>query len=497
MYLVIDVGTTQARSCLVDRQGSIVAIEYVPLITCCPHPGWVEQNPILVYQALKDTTNRLLDRKSNEGAITALALTNQRNSVVVWNKKTGDPVYPAIVWQDRREWKLVHELMEDSLREELLHKCGIVARSATTISKLRWILDMVPGVRERAEAGELIGGTIDSWLLWKLTSGRLHATDYSNAAITGLFNLRTLCWDKELLERLRIPTTMLANEVKPSAEFYDHTSLESIGIEVPIAAVAGDQHAAMLGYGCVSAGQAQATIGTGTFLLINTGEKPMFSSRGLSSRVGFGTPQTTHYVLEGTIPHSGTAIEFLVEMGILTSATESESLAYSIPDAADVYFVPAFTGLGTPRWNDKVKGTIGGLSRGTKRAHIVRACLEAIGYQVQDVFCVLKEEFNLPIEVLRVGGGVAKNNFAVQFLSDITGIEVHRAATSETTVLGGALLAGLTQGHIRGLDEVSSRFKADRIFRPNIDPHRREMLYRSWCQAVNRIISEGHTNPTA
>jgi glycerol kinase len=416
-----------------------------------------------------------------------LAIANQSNSFLVWEKNSGDPVYPAIIWQDRRIWKMVEELTTDPLRGELYQKTGIIPGSSSFISKLRWVLDMVPDVRKRAEGGELIAGTLDSWLLWKMTGGLLHATDYSNAGTTGLFNLRNLNWDEELLKKVDIPKHLMAREIKPSAANYGLTKAGSIGVEIPIAAVAGDQHAAMLGYGCINEGEMQATMGTGTFLLINTGRTPLFLGAGLATRIGFATSQTVQYALEGIVFHSGTAIDFLVRMGFLNSAKESLQLATSVPDAAGVYFIPAFSGLGTPRWITGVRGAILGLTQGTTRAHVVRACLEAIGYQIEDILRVLKNKVPFPLKALHVGGGIAENDFVLQFLADITGMEVQRSANPETTVLGATRLAMITMGEICQLEDIPSLCQPDQSFKPKMEPTFREACFQGWVDALAHV----------
>lgn len=488
LYLVIDLGTTQARVCLVDTEGKIETIHYLPIASHYPQPGWVEQDPLSLWQTVTELINQLLADHEKKRQIEGLALTNQRGTVIVWEKETGNPVYPAIVWQDRRQWDFVEVLTARPLYQEIRRKTGIIPSSAAMASKLRWILDKVPGVRQRAEAGELLAGTPDTWLLWKMTKGRVHTTDYSNASITGLFNLQTLSWDRDLLGKLAIPHRILAPEIKPSAAHYGMTEPSAIGIGVPIASVAGDQHSAMLGYGCIDSGQVQVTIGTGAFMLINTGNQPRLSSSGLATRVGFGTSETIRYGLEGAIYHSGTAIDFLRDIGILANPAESSDMAVSLPGNESVYFVPAFTGLGCPHWDDTARGAILGLTRGTRRAHIVRACLEAIGYQVQDILMAIQRELDFAVHGLHVGGGVARNDFAMQFLADITGIEVKRAANSETSVVGAAFLAALSLGDIPSLEDLPRYFRAERVFRPGMKESLRQTLYEGWQEALGRII---------
>ena len=321
-YLVIDLGTTQARACLVDIEGKIEAIRYLPVLSHYPQLGQVEQDPVHLWRTVSGLITKLLSEREQERQIKGLALTNQRGTVIVWEQAPGKPVYPAIVWQDRRQWAYVEELRASALYREIRRKTGTLPSNVDLISKLRWILDRVPDVRARAEAGEILFGTPDTWLLWKMTKGRVHATDYSNASITGLFNLESLAWDRDLPEKLAIPRRILAPEIKPSAAPYGVTDPSAIGIEVPVVSVAGDQHSAMLGYGCIDSGQAQVTIGTGAFMLINTGNKPQFSSSGLITRVGFGTAEVIRYGLEGGIYHAGTAIDFLHDMGVLKSGAQ-------------------------------------------------------------------------------------------------------------------------------------------------------------------------------
>ncbi len=494
--LIIDLGTTQVRAGLVAPDGVVAALEYRPIPTSFPQPGWVEQDPEALWEAVVEVAGRVLPNRSTAPDILGLGITNQRATLIVWEKETGRPVYPAIVWQDRRNREFTDKLTGAPLRDELRRRTGIVPSGMTLIGKLCWMLDTLPGLRQRAEKGEVLAGTPDTWLLWRITGGKTHATDYSNAAIIGLFNLQTREWDGYLLEKLGIPKSLLPAEIKPSGSDYGSTSVSTIGLETPIAAVAGDQHAAMLGYGSVSRGQANITMGTGAFLLINTGEEALFSAAGLATRVAFATQKEYRYALEGTIADAGTSIELLVGLGILSHVEESSSMACSVPDTGGLICIPAFTGLGCPHWDDTARGAILGLTRGTKRAHIVRAFLESVGYQVEDIFQCLQRELSFRVTTLRAGGGMARNDFAMQFLADITGIEVQRAAHGEASVVGAALLAALSLGIIPGLESVSDYFIIDRVFRPRLDQAARGGLYGLWQNGLARIKSDGRHVPS-
>jgi glycerol kinase len=489
LFLIIDLGTTQVRACLVELGGPFFAIDYLPLRVQHPQPGWAEQDPEGLWQAVVQVTRRLLASRPSQDEIVALALTNQRATVVVWEKQSGKPVYPAITWQDRRKWAFLDQLESRPLFQELRRKAGVIPSGILMANKLRWILDNVSGVRKKVERGELLAGTLDTWILWKMTGGRVFATDYTNATITGLCGLRTRLWDPELMETMHVPLSLMAGEIKPSATHYGDSDSATLGIGLPIAAVAADQHAAMLGYGCISSGQAQATMGTGTFFFINTGEEPRLSASGLTTRVGFGTSQTIRYALEGMIIHTGTAIEFLRDLGILSRHEESAKVASSVPDTGGVYFIPALSGLGAPLWDEAARGGVLGLTRATTPAHVVRACLEAIGYQIRDIIEAVHQEMNFPIESLNVGGGVARNDFVLQFLADITGMRIRRAANSEATVMGTALLAGLTLGMVPRVEDVPGYFTVERTFEPQMNPQIRQALYEGWQEALGRVAS--------
>ncbi len=489
LFLIIDLGTTQARACLVELGGPFFAIEYTPLRSHYPQPNWAEQDPEALWQAVVETTRRLLASRRTQDEILALGLTNQRATVVVWEKETGKPVYPAITWQDRRKWAFVDQLEARPLFQELRRKAGVIPTGLLMANKLRWILDNVPGVRKKAAEGKLLGGTLDTWILWKMTGGRVFATDDTNATVTGLCGLRTRSWDRELMETMQIPAHLMAKEIKPSAAHYGDSDPAILGIGLPIAAVAADQHAAMLGYGCISSGQAQATMGTGTFLFINTGEEPRLSASGLATRVGFGTSRAIRYALEGMVIHTGTAIDFLRDLGILSGHEESAKVAFSVPDTGGVYFVPAFSGLGAPHWDETARGGLLGLTRATTSAHIVRACLEAIAYQLQDILGAVQKELDFPVESLNVGGGVARNDFVLQFLADLIGLQVRRGANSETAVMGTALFAGLTLEVVPRLEDVPRYFTVERTFEPQMSEKNRQALYGGWQEALGRIKS--------
>lgn len=420
--------------------------------------------------------------------IAAIGITNQRETTVVWNKNTGKPVYNAIVWQCRRTSEFCDELKAEGFDKKIREKTGLIVDAYFSGTKVKWILDNVPGAREEAEKGNLLFGNIDTWLIWNLTKGKVHVTDYSNASRTMLFNIHTLEWDKEILERLNIPASMLP-EVKPSSYVYGYTAPEILGGEIPIAGAAGDQQAALFGQACFNPGTAKNTYGTGCFLLMNTGEKAVASKNGLLTTIAWGVDGKVEYALEGSIFIAGAVIQWLRdELRIIDKASDSEPLAESVEDTNGVYVVPAFVGLGAPYWDQYARGTIVGLTRGAKKEHLIRATLESLAYQTSDVLKAMEEDSGITLKALKVDGGACANNFLMQFQADILGVQVDRPEVIETTALGAAYLAGLAVGYWKDKEDISKNWAISRSFTPNMNDNRRKELLNGWKEAVNRSL---------
>jgi glycerol kinase len=416
--------------------------------------------------------------------IAAIGITNQRETTVIWDKNTGLPVCNAIVWQCRRTADIIDQLVKAGHADTIRQKTGLVPDAYFSGSKIQWILDNVPGARERAENGQLLFGTIDTWLIWNLTGGRVHVTDYTNASRTMLYNIHDLCWDEELLSLLNIPKAILP-EVKPSSCVYGHTDYELLGGEIPIAGAAGDQQCAMFGQCCFEPGQMKNTYGTGCFLLMNTGEVPVESKNGLVTTIAAGIDGKVTYALEGSIFVAGAAIQWLRDqLDVLTSAKESYQYAISVADTAGAYVVPAFTGLGAPHWDQHARGCVVGITRGFSRAHLVRATLESLAYQTYDICKAMEQDSGIPITGLKVDGGACANDFLTQFQSDILATEVHRPKCIETTALGAAYLAGLAVGYWESLEDIRSNWAIDRVFSPDMETEKKEELLKGWHKAV-------------
>lgn len=454
-----------------------------------PQPGWVEHDA----QEIWDTTLEvariaMLKIKANAAQIAGIGITNQRETTIVWDKNTGEPVYNAIVWQCRRTSEMVDALIENGHGEMIRAKTGLVPDAYFSGTKLRWILDCVPGVRERAEAGELLFGTVDTWLIWKLTGGTAHVTDYTNASRTMLFDIHRLCWDEELLQLLNIPRCMLP-EVRPSSQVYGWTQFELLGGEVPVAGAAGDQQSALFGQCCFEPGDVKNTYGTGCFLLMNTGSDPVMSKNGLITTIAATLPGQVQYALEGSVFTAGAAIQWLRdELGVISSAAESLEYARSVPDTAGVYVVPAFTGLGAPYWNQYARGMITGVTRGFSRAHLVRATLESIAYQTSDICKAMENDAGVPLTRLKVDGGASANDFLMRFQSDMLGSEVVRPKCIETTAMGAAYLAGLAVKFWESLDDVRASWETETVFRPEMDETHRDGLLKGWQKAVKTAL---------
>ena len=481
----LDQGTTSSRCILFDRSGNICATAQKEFRQIFPHPGWVEHDALEIWRTTMEVAKNAMEKLGAEASdIAAIGITNQRETTVIWDKNTGLPVCNAIVWQCRRTAGIIDELVKDGHADTIRQKTGLVPDAYFSGSKIRWILDNVPGTRERAERGELLFGTIDTWLIWNLTGGRVHVTDYTNASRTMLYNIHELCWDEELLALLNIPKAILP-EVKPSSCVYGHTEYELLGGEIPIAGAAGDQQCAMFGQCCFEPGQMKNTYGTGCFLLMNTGEIPVESKNGLVTTIAAGLDGKVTYALEGSIFVAGAAIQWLRDqLDVLTSAKESYQYATSVPDTAGAYVVPAFTGLGAPHWDQHARGCVVGITRGFSRAHLVRATLESLAYQTYDICKAMEQDSGIPITGLKVDGGACANDFLMQFQSDILGTEVHRPKCIETTALGAAYLAGLAVGYWDSLDDIRSNWAINRVFTPDMAEDKKAELLKGWHKAV-------------
>ncbi|MEY3368155.1 MAG: hypothetical protein RI973_1310 [Bacteroidota bacterium] len=484
--LALDQGTTSSRAILFDQSGAIKAVAQQEFTQYYPQPGWVEHNPAEIWQTqLRVAQDVLKNNQVNPRDIAAIGITNQRETTVVWNKITGEPVHNAIVWQDRRTAGICDQLKARGLEAHVKSGTGLVIDAYFSGTKVKWILDNVSGARKEAEKGNLLFGTIDTWLIWKLTGGRVHVTDYSNASRTMLYNIRSLQWDQKMLSELDIPEQLLP-EVRPSSEIYGETQAEFFGAGIPVAGVAGDQQAALFGQACHSHGMAKNTYGTGCFMLMNTGDKPVQSKSGLLTTIAWGLGGEVHYALEGSVFIAGAAIQWLRDgLKLIDDARDSEYFASKVPDTGGVYVVPAFAGLGAPHWDMYARGGILGLTRGTTIPHIVRATLESLAYQTKDVLSAMEKDADLPLKSLRVDGGACANNFLMQFQADILNVPVDRPKIIETTALGAAYLAGLATGFWTKSD-LQGNWQADRSFHPAMGEEQRRQLYHGWEKALDR-----------
>ena len=483
--MALDAGTTSNRCILFDEKGEICSIAQKEFTQYFPKPGWVEHDANEIWSSQLGVAVEAM-AKLGIGAddIAAIGITNQRETTIVWDKSTGEPVYNAIVWQCRRTSKYCDTLKDKGLTDKFREKTGLIIDAYFSGTKLKWILDNVDGVRERAEKGELLFGTVETWLIWKLTKGKAHVTDYSNASRTLLFNIKDLTWDKEILEELNIPESMLP-EPKPSSCVYGYSDASFFGKEIPIAGAAGDQQAALFGQTCFNPGEAKNTYGTGCFMLMNTGETPVYSQNGLVTTIAWGLDGKVNYALEGSIFVAGASIQWLRdELRIIESAADSEYMAKKVKDTNGCYVVPAFTGLGAPYWDQYARGTIVGLSRGVNKYHIIRATLESIGYQVNDVLHAMKAESGIDLVALKVDGGASANDFLMQFQSDIINAPVKRPSCVETTAMGAAYLAGLAVGYWNSKEDVIKNWAVDKIFSPIMGEDERERKIKGWNKAV-------------
>ncbi|PKN10706.1 MAG: glycerol kinase [Deltaproteobacteria bacterium HGW-Deltaproteobacteria-7] len=487
--LALDQGTTSSRAIIYDDEGQVVKVAQKEFTQIYPKAGWVEHDPMEIWGSQSGVVSEILAMTGiAPEEIAAIGITNQRETTVVWEKQTGKPVYNAIVWQCRRTSAICDDLKARGLESYIRENTGLVLDAYFSATKVKWILDHVEGARQKASQGELLFGTIDTWLIWNLTRGRVHVTDYSNASRTMLYNIKDLRWDEKILKELDIPISMLP-EVKPSSAVYGHTDARLFGVEIPIAGDAGDQQAALFGQACYTPGMVKNTYGTGCFMLMLTGEKLVHSGNGLLTTIAWGINNKVEYALEGSIFIAGAAIQWLRDsMKIIYDAKDSEYFATKVEDSLGVYVVPAFVGLGAPYWDMYARGAILGLTRGTTRNHIIRATLESIAYQTRDVLELMRNECGIDLYELRVDGGACANNFLMQFQADILGVPVERPEITETTAMGAAYLAGLAVGFWKDQSMIAQRRKVNRRFAPGMNEDKRKMLYGNWKKAVKRAM---------
>ncbi|GAB3731013.1 glycerol kinase GlpK [Silanimonas algicola] len=486
--LALDQGTTSSRAILFDREAKVMALAQQPFAQIYPQPGWVEHEPMALWETQLGVAREALAKAGvRAGQVAAIGLTNQRETTLVWERETGKPMGNAIVWQCRRTAGLCDALKARGFEPHVRERTGLVIDAYFSATKLQWLLDQHPGARERARRGELLFGTVDTWLLWKLTGGRVHATDMSNASRTMLFDIQRLCWDETLLDALDIPAAMLP-EVRPSSVVFGHADAGLFdGVALPIAGCAGDQQAALFGQSCFQPGMVKNTYGTGCFMLMNTGAQRVPSKHGLLTTIAWGLDGRVDYALEGSIFVAGAAMQWLRdELRVLDRVEDSEALAESVPDSGGVVVVPAFVGLGAPHWDMYARGTVLGLTRGSHRAHLVRATLESIGLQAHDVLAAMQEDAGIALSMLKVDGGAAANGFLMQFQADVLGVPVERPVVGETTAMGAAFLAGLAVGFWRDTDEIAALWQRDRRFEPAMPGDQRDRTVREWRRAIQR-----------
>ena len=486
MILSLDQGTTSSRAILFDHDGNIVGVQQQEFTQIYPRPGWVEHNAVEIWRSQREVVRELLRAHPKAlDRIEGIGITNQRETTLVWDRHTGQPIHNAIVWQDRRTAAFCDQLKADGHEDYIRRTTGLVVDAYFSGTKINWLLDNVAGARERAERGDLLFGTMDTWLIWKMTGGRVHVTDYSNASRTLLYNIRELKWDEKLLELMNIPAAMLP-QVKPSSEVYGQTDQDLFGREIPIAGIAGDQQAALFGQGCYEIGMAKNTYGTGCFMLMNTGTEAVASKNGLLTTIAWGVDGKVQYALEGSVFIAGAAIQWLRDgLKMIDESPDSEYFADKVDSTDGVVVVPAFAGLGAPYWDMYARGAIFGLTRGTGKEHLIRATLESLAYQVRDVLDAMEADSGKSLETLRVDGGASANDFLMQFQSDLLHTPVERPKVRETTALGATYLAGLATGFWT-MDDLVKKRQLDRRFEPRMDQEKRERLYRRWQRAVER-----------
>ena len=486
--IALDQGTSSSRAIVFDHEGNALSVSQKEFTQHFPQPGWVEHDPMEIWATESGVMMEAIAAlRAEPEEIAAIGITNQRETTVVWDAATGQPVCNAIVWQDRRTSEYCDSLKAAGWTDRIREKTGLLVDAYFSGTKIRWILENVPGARERAERGELRFGTVDCWLVWNLTGGRVHVTDVSNASRTMLFNIHTLEWDRELLDLLGVPASMMP-EVRSSSEVYGTTSL--LGGEIPVAGMAGDQQAALFGQMCTEPGTVKNTYGTGCFLLMNTGTTPILSRNNLLTTIAWKIGDEVHYALEGSIFVAGSVVQWLRDgLGIIKSSSDVEALALTVPDNGGVHFVPALTGLGAPYWDPYAKGTITGITRGTTAAHIARAALEGIAFQTMDIVAAMGRDAGVPLKELKVDGGASRDNLLMQFQADVIGAEVIRPQVTETTALGAAYLAGIAVGFWNGIEDVKQQWKAERVFRPEASPESVAAAKAGWADAIARTLS--------
>ena len=489
--LALDQGTSSSRAIVFDERGTTCAVAQREFRQIFPKSGWVEHDPHEIWSSQASVIAEAITMMDINGLnIAGIGITNQRETTIVWDTDTEEPVYNAIVWQDRRTSDYCDELKNQGLTEMIRQKTGLIIDAYFSATKIKWILDNVPGARKRAEKGKLMFGTVDTWLIWRLTRGEVHVTDVSNASRTMLFNIHTLDWDQELLDLFKIPRSMMP-EVKSSSEVYGHTKTTIFAHKVPIAGIAGDQQAALFGQMCTEPGMVKNTYGTGCFLLMNSGEKPILSKNNLLTTVAWKIGDRVNYALEGSIFVGGSVVQWLRDgLGVIKSSSEVEELASRVPDTNGVYFVPALTGLGAPWWDQYARGTISGISRGTTTAHIARAALEGIAYQTMDITAAMSRDAGIPLRELKVDGGASRNNLLMQFQADTLGTKVIRPQIVETTAMGAAYLAGLAVGYWSSIDEIRKQWQIDRVFEPSMEEEKVTAAKAGWEDAVKRTLSD-------
>ncbi|MFK2825074.1 glycerol kinase GlpK [Bacillus sp. B190/17] len=489
--LALDQGTTSSRAILFNQKGEIAHVAQKEFTQHFPHPGWVEHNADEIWGTILACIATVLSENNiSPEQIAGIGITNQRETTVVWEKSTGRPIYHAIVWQSRQTADICNELKSQGYDSLFRHKTGLLIDAYFSGTKVKWILDNVSGAREQAEKGELLFGTIDTWIIWKLSGGKAHVTDYSNASRTLMYNIHDLAWDEELLNILTVPKKMLP-EVRPSSEIYGKTAPDHFfGKEVPIAGAAGDQQAALFGQACYEEGMAKNTYGTGCFMLMNTGEKAVVSDHGLLTTIAWGIDGKIEYALEGSIFIAGAAVQWLRDgLRMIKKAADTEKYAVRVASSQGVYVVPAFVGLGTPYWDSDVRGAVFGLTRGTEKEHFIRAVLESLAYQTKDVLDAMEADAGISLKTLRVDGGIVKNNFLMQFQSDMLQVPVERLMINETTALGAAYLAGLAVGFWKDRNEISAKQQMEKRFSPHMDTVEQEQLYKGWKKAIKAALT--------
>lgn len=488
--IALDQGTTSSRAIIFDKEQNILEISQKELNQIYPKEGWVEHNPLEIWASQYGVLQEVIAKTNiSPKDIEALGITNQRETTIIWDKNTGEPIYNAIVWQCRRTASIIDELKNDKDFEDYIKEnTGLLLDAYFSATKIKWILDNVSGAKKKAEKGELLFGTVDTWLVWKFTNGKVHITDYTNASRTMLYNIKELRWDENILKKLGIPRSMLP-EVKNSSEIYGYTNLGGEGAMVPIAGIAGDQQAALFGQASFTEGSAKNTYGTGCFLLMNTGEKIVRSKNGLLTTIAIGIDGKIEYALEGSIFVGGAIIQWIRdELGLISDASDTEYFARKVKDSGGVYIVPAFTGLGAPYWDMYARGSIFGLTRGTNKNHIIRAALDSIAYQTKDLITAMEEDAECKIRSLKVDGGASENELLMQIQADISEIEVLKPVVTETTALGAAYLAGLAVGFWKSKDEISKKWSISKCYKPNLQKEKIDILYNGWKKAINRSM---------